>query len=233
MTSASHDLNRLRGRPRQSEREVGRDKLIEQSRKIMNLRPRMDIQRREIAEIVGVTPALINYYFPDKWTLLEAAAYPFVTELVTNITSTLNSQSTDTIKFQEIVSIYLAFHEKSGFALYYYIISSKRLRKRENLSAIQSCRNEVYGLIKQIIPINAPPEQTVETVHAMLWSVCECLGHLPPRQRSPDLVDDTVSANVRAYRPLVLDLFSHGVLNLSSYPRFSARRSPARAASIA
>ncbi len=93
----------------------GRDKLIEQSRKIINLRPRMDIQRREIAEIVGVTPALINYYFPDKWTLLEAAAYPFVTELVTNITSTLNSPINRYNKnFKKLFQFISPFMRKAG-----------------------------------------------------------------------------------------------------------------------
>jgi AcrR family transcriptional regulator len=214
MVSASHELNRLRGRPRQSEREVGRDKLIEQSRKVMNLRPRMDIQRREIAEIVGVTPALINYYFPNKWTLLEEASYPFIKDLIVSVDNLLDSPSGNRKKFEALVEIYLKFHGKSGYAMYYYVIASKRLKKRENINTINAYRSKAYGIIRQIMPSDVPEGHGAETVHAMLWSVCECLGRLPTRYRGQALVEEGGLANVSAFHPLVLDLFSRGVLTV-------------------
>lgn len=216
-----HDLTRLRGRPRQNESEVGRDKLIEQSRKVMKLRPKMDIQRREIADIVGVTPALINYYFPDKWTLLEAAAYPYIRDLVTAVEQVLDAPSTNAQKLEGLISTYLMFQEKSGYALYYYIISSKKLQKRENFDILKSTRSRVYDLIRQNLAIDMPNGHGAATVHAMLWSVCECLGRLPFYHRGQATAEDGVPANVKAYRPLVLELFLHGVLSSRSRSRIS------------
>lgn len=231
MAGVPQEPARLRGRPRQRESEVGRDKLIEQSRKVMQRRPTMDIQRREIADVVGVTPALINYYFPDKWTLLEAASYPVINDLVTTVEELLDSPQPSTQKIEDLIEIYLTFHSKSGYAMSYYIISSRKLKKWENFDLLKACRDRVYALIKEVIPVGGPEVQNAKTVHAMLWSVCECLARLPAR-RQEKAVEDGGPTNVRAHHFLVLDLFTRGVLIPWRHPRTSPLPVPTKVARI-
>jgi len=69
---------RTQGRPVRGDAMAGRDWLIQKTRIAMKFKPRIDMQRREIAEFAGVTPALVSYYFPDKGGLFEAAAKPFL-----------------------------------------------------------------------------------------------------------------------------------------------------------
>lgn len=229
MARAPQEPARLRGRPRQRESEVGRDKLIKQSRKVMMRRPTMDIQRREIADVVGVTPALINYYFPDKWTLLEAASYPLISDLLTTVEELLDSPLSSMQKIEDLIEIYLNFHADSGYAMSYYVISSKKLHKSENFGVLKACRSRVYDLIKEVIPVGGSEGQNPETVHAMVWSVCECLGRLPARRRGHGS-EGGDSAKMRVHHALVMGLFVRGVLIPRCHPQTAPLSVPKRTA---
>jgi len=212
MANLVQERTRLRGRPRQSEREVGRDKLIDQARKVIRLRPRTEIQRREIADVVGVTPALINYYFPDKWSLLEAASYPSIEYLLTTVEAILVSPVSTDRKFETLIQSYLTFHATSGYALEYYINASKNLNKKHNIDAIRSCRDKVCTFIREHHLEEVSDTRSAELVHATLWSVCECLGRLSARHLDSLPAGSVRHVDTRAYQPFVLKLFRHGVI---------------------
>ncbi|TXM67317.1 TetR/AcrR family transcriptional regulator [Methylobacterium sp. WL69] len=209
---------RSRGRPSRSESLGGRKKLVEMARKIMSLRPRTDIQRREIADVVGVTPALINYYFPDKWSLLEAAAYPIVADLVAAIEQLLASTVSPVQKLKALITVYLIYHKNNGYALEYYINASINLEKQTNIDIIKSCRSKVYDLIRQNTPDTMPQTLDAEIVHSMLWGVCESLGRLQVAQTGSTLGQDGDRAYVETYTPLVLTHFLQGILKAPTSP---------------
>lgn len=206
------EVSRLPGRPRQSESEVGREKLIEDARKVISIRPRTDIQRREIADVVGVTPALINYYFSNKWDLLEAASYPSINGLFIAIDSVISSHNSMELKFDKLIDVYLSFHANNSYALDYYIASSRNLGKKENIEAVRYYRNKVCGFIREHYLEEASDARSAEIVHSTLWSVCECLGRLSVRHRSGPPAEGEHHSDMRAYKCFVLRLFLEGVI---------------------
>ncbi|MCJ2082829.1 TetR/AcrR family transcriptional regulator [Methylobacterium sp. J-090] len=218
MVDAVGEQARSRGRPPRSESVGGRRKLIELARKIMSLRPRTDIQRREIANVVGVTPALINYYFPDKWSLLEAAAYPIVVDLIDAVEYLLDSSVLPVQKLEALIAVYLVYHKNNGYALEYYINASINLEKQHNIDLIKSCRSKVYDLIRQNTPDTIPQTLGAEIVHSMLWGVCESLGRLQVAQQGSALAQDGDCAYVETYTPLVLTHFLQGILKAPTPP---------------
>jgi AcrR family transcriptional regulator len=64
---------RAQGRPARGPEVVGRERILAGTREFLRSNKATEITRKNIAESVGVTPALISYYFPERINLLEAA----------------------------------------------------------------------------------------------------------------------------------------------------------------
>ena len=60
------------GRPRVGEQQVGRERIVEGVIEYVRA-GHSDISRREISAYLGITPALITYYFPKGFSLLTEA----------------------------------------------------------------------------------------------------------------------------------------------------------------
>ena len=80
--------------------------MIEKMREIMKSKPKIDIQRREIAEFMGVTPALVGYYFPDKRSLIEEAASPLIDEYITQVKQSLSNAHNPLETFRRLIYIF-------------------------------------------------------------------------------------------------------------------------------
>lgn len=202
---------RGQGRPRQSESEVGRDRLIERTRAAMNLRPRTDIQRREIADVIGVTPALITYYFPDKWSLLEAAAHPVITEHVAAIDHMLASQGSHMNKLKVLIRIYLMFNRDYGYLLDYYISAGEKLDKPKNLQLLVAAHTSIVGFFSDGIANGVFKDTNAGTLQSLLWCICQYLGRIPESQYAPALTPREPHKLMEHHQDLVLELFADGV----------------------
>ena len=86
--------------------------MVEKMREIMKSKPKIDIQRREIAEFMGVTPALVGYYFPDKRSLIEEAASPLIDEYIAEVRKQISASR-------------CPFREAAEFSLYIYKIQPR------------------------------------------------------------------------------------------------------------
>lgn len=75
-------VKRMQGRPTRGVGDVGREKLVEAARAVLRRRMSAVLSRKAVADVAGVTPALVSYYFPDPATLVLAATRPLVGERI-------------------------------------------------------------------------------------------------------------------------------------------------------
>ena len=213
------DETRRRGRPTLREHEVGRDVLLERARAAMNVRPRTDILRREIAEMAGVTPALINYYFADKWQLLEAAAQPIVEAHVVRIHELLSAKHDVAQTLKSLISHYIVFNREHGYLLDYYILSSDKLGRAENLELLSGARAAIIAFFRSAIREKHLREMDPEILQALVWGLCKHLPQLSS-ERHEQVLRSYDEADVNGKQTeIVCNLPFNGVLASATAPR--------------
>ena len=188
---------RGQGRPGTDAQEVGRDRLLERVRAAMRLPPRVDIQRREIADVAGVTPALVSYYFPDKWTLRDAAARPVVEAHIEQIRALLQSAEPLATKLKGLVRQYIAFNREHGHLLDYYMESIQKRGDAEGLDALAAAHREIVAFLHHNVDERNLGGASPEILQSLIWSTCRHVAQLPaerqavlfPSEREDDVID--------------------------------------------
>lgn len=71
-------VKRTQGRPSRGAGDVGRERLVEAARAVLRRPVSTGLSRKAVADMAGVTPALVSYYFPDPGSLMVAATRPLI-----------------------------------------------------------------------------------------------------------------------------------------------------------
>lgn len=80
-------VKRMQGRPSRGVGDVGRERLVEAARAVLRQRMSAGLSRKAVADVAGVTPALVSYYFPDPGSLVAAATRPLIGERINELRS--------------------------------------------------------------------------------------------------------------------------------------------------
>ena len=101
---------RQQGRPKHGESQVGRDRIIAGIVEMVRSGSHGDMSRKEIAQYVGITPALITYYFPKgQLLLIDSIADVFATsyeELDAILSGAADYEERLTAAFRMILAFY-------------------------------------------------------------------------------------------------------------------------------
>lgn len=197
---------RGQGRPPRGGREIGRNHLIESTRGAMRVRPKLEIQRREIAEHAGVTPALVSYYFPDKAVLLEVAAQPVIEGYAADVRLILRSRARPKDKLKRLISLFLAFNSEQGFILEHYLEISVAKRRDENVALLTAVKHELTVFFEQLIATKVVKGDDPQFLPAALWGLCRYVGRRGEADMFKD--DEGFSASPSALAGKVLELIS-------------------------
>ena len=108
-TAKPKTRRRGQGRPAGSANGVGEDALIGAARKLMNNKPPAELTRLEVAESVGVDPALIRYYFKDMDGLLVAVLKQMLVESSVVIQSSKEIRGTPEEKLRRRIETFIDF----------------------------------------------------------------------------------------------------------------------------
>ncbi len=102
---------RVQGRPARGSSNVGRERLIEAARSILRTRPTPGVSRRAVAEVAGVTPALVSYYFPENESLISAATRPIVGARIHELRAILDAGDSRHSRLVRIVSLFVSLNQ--------------------------------------------------------------------------------------------------------------------------
>ena len=127
---------RAKGRPPRGDGEVGRTRLLERTREALKGKPRIDMQRREIAMFAGVTPALISYYYPDKWDLFAAAAKPVIEAYIISVREILRATTPSRLKLEALIGFFVEFNCNHSHLFDFYIENGEKMAGKEYLKEL-------------------------------------------------------------------------------------------------
>ncbi len=169
-------IARVQGRPTRGEKQVGRSRMVEKMREIMKSKPKIDIQRREIADFMGVTPALVGYYFPDKRSLIEEAANPLIDEYISQVRSRISSTDEPLEILRELIYIFVQFNQESGYLLDFYIEHVTTRKNHNSLPKLREIYEEMNGFFSELKRTGLIRGEDPRLVQSALWGMCRYVG---------------------------------------------------------
>lgn len=199
---------RAQGRPPRGEGEVGRTRLLERTRDALKSKPRIDMQRREIALFAGVTPALVSYYYPDKWDLFAAAAKPVIEAYIAEVRSVLHPDLPPRLKVLSLITLFIDFNFHQGYLLDFYLENSDRMARKEDLNKLGEVLEEMRLFFGDLLRDGLVRGESPAFIQSSLWGLCKYLAQQP--RRSEVLTSSEKERMLREMAANVCDLFLNG-----------------------
>ncbi len=197
------------GRPKRSDGNAGRDRLIAAALELMR-QPQIELNRTNLAVLAGVTPALVTYYFEDQLSLIEAVAQPLVEGYLSDLNGILSQPVGVDLRLRNLIKLFLKISRDDGRLLDGYIDFVKRTPKTQGdflmlayaklTLFFQECETERY-----FAKNNVPFSQTV------LWGMCKTVAQTSAL--TPLIADGAVTeAEIEDKQTsLIVDMFLHGL----------------------
>lgn len=199
---------RSQGRPARGEGEVGRMRLLERTREALKAKPKIDLQRREIALAAGVTPALVSYYYPDKWDLLTAAAKPVIESYTAEVRAILGAEGTPHRKVLSLTYLFVDFNFQHGYLLDFYLENNARMARQDDMRHLQEVYGEMRDFFAGLLRDGLMRGDNPAFIQASLWGLCKYVAQQPSLAGLAGLPEkDRV---LRAEAEKVCDLFLNG-----------------------
>lgn len=177
---------RSQGRPAKGDKEVGRTRLLERARHLMNEKPKVDLQRREIALAAGVTAALVSYYFPDKWDLVAAAGQPTIDAYVAEARAIVRATDDPYRQLKAITYLFLEFNFRNSYLLDFYFENSERMSRKADMVAVREVTREIQGFFDGLLQKGILRGDSPAFVQSALWGLCKHLAQQPGLAEEPD-----------------------------------------------
>ena len=183
---------RLQGRPSRGENEVGRAKIVEMLQDLLRRGNHRDVSRKQLAEQVGVTPALITYYFPARDELLLQATEPVVASYLSKIRSTLVSDLDQRVKLWELIQILIyCFKTESGIFAAYWDLRS-RMTDQFAPDLLADMHNEIVDFLNRYFIQDSADLLGEPFPRGALWGLCQIAAHASPVERSRNSMAEDV-----------------------------------------
>ncbi|RYB03259.1 TetR/AcrR family transcriptional regulator [Lichenibacterium ramalinae] len=199
---------RSQGRPARGDGEVGRIRLLERTREALKAKPKIDLQRREIALAAGVTPALVSYYYPDKWDLLAAAAKPVIESYTAEVRAILGDEGSPHRKVLALTYLFIDFNFQHGYLLDFYLENSARMARQDDMRHLQEVYGEMMAFFDGLLRDGLMRGDSPAFIQASLWGLCKYVAQQPSLAGLGDAPER--DAVLRAQAAKVCDLFLNG-----------------------
>lgn len=199
---------RSQGRPGRGDSAVGRARLLEKTRDALKIKPKVDMQRREIALIAGVTPALVSYYYPDKWDLLAAAAKPVVETYTEGVRTIMCSKDQPHFKILSLTHLFIDFNFRHGYLLDFYLENTAKMARQEDLQDLQDIYGEMIAFFSDLLRNGLIRGDSPAFIQSSLWGLCKSIAQQPHLAHLADSVERDRLLRAQAER--VCELFLNG-----------------------
>lgn len=104
-------VKRTQGRPSRGVGDVGRERLVEAARAVLRRHVSAGLSRKAVADVAGVTPALVSYYFPDPGSLVVAATRPLISERISQLLSIIDDDASWHARLGRVAAFLVGLNE--------------------------------------------------------------------------------------------------------------------------
>ena len=168
---------RRQGRPKRGESEVGLSYILRSARDAMRSRPFDILSRKDLSMAVGVTPALISYYFPRGVDVADLVLSPVIHAHLQHLKRTIDGPGSADFRLKIAYrGLIDAFAADKGLFDAYEALASMWPQRRFTL--VDEMRSALSGLVKQCPILHASSPQTASILHAAIWGMCKAAGDI-------------------------------------------------------
>jgi AcrR family transcriptional regulator len=199
---------RAQGRPGRGTDEVGKTKVIEGTRAFLRSQSR-DLTRKDIAEFIGVTPALVSYYFPERFELVEAATAPVVADHADRLQSVVRSHVEPHEKLRRVISSLIDLHFQDGKIVDYFSAHVAHCAKYKGANHYNNVLREVSAAADEYLRQLGDAPFSAEFIAISLWGICKfvaqeaqmmpALGRTVPYDKEEGMDADRVDQAERVF----------------------------------
>ncbi len=185
--------------------------MVEKMREIMKAKPKIEIQRREIADYMGVTPALVGYYFPDKRSLIEEAADPLIDAYISQVKSSLAMINDPLEGLRSLVYIFLKFNQESGYLLDFYIEHVTTRKNHNSLPKLREVYEEMNGFFSELMRTGLIRGEDPRLVQSAVWGMCRYVGQQQNIGDAPLSSTSGESSSLKYIADFIFGLIVNGI----------------------
>lgn len=199
-----------RGRPRNTSESDMRQLLIESTLGVLRERPEYGIQRQRIAAAAGVTPALISYYFPERWNLIYLASLAVMKDYSADLEA-IALRETPTLKdLMKLIELYVQFNTKNPNVLDFYLISLAKTRRQKDFIQFSSIYEKIIEFLRRLIKGGYIREINPVMFQSSLWSLSKYSSQ--NYNIIPNFLDLTYTQNTSGIAQAVFDVLVRGAV---------------------
>lgn len=166
-------VKRPQGRPLRGTGDVGREKLVEAARTVLRRRVPAGLSRKAVADVAGVTPALVSYYFPNPDSLVAAATRPLIGERIDELMSIIDGRAPWHDRLLHVVAFLVALNEADATLI-------DRLIEARRSNALDPMLDSAYGRLRGFYLDGAEAGAwrplDPDLVLYALWGMCQAVA---------------------------------------------------------
>lgn len=197
------------GRPPAKDGVNGRQNLIEKTRELLKAKPRVDIQRQEIAKYAGITPALVSYYFPDKWDLIEASAASLIDKYLCSVLNVTSKKKPGIAEFKALLRIYVEFSFEGGYILDFYLQNITSWKNLQRQAQLRDAHRTILTFFSSLMTSGHLTERDPSIVNSVLWASSHYLAQQAQNRHPADASEST--HNLQSIVEELSNMFLHGI----------------------
>lgn len=178
---------RPQGRPCRGGNEVGKARIVESLRELFRQKGDTRVSRKCLATFAGVTPALITYYFPCKYTLLEEAARPVLEAHARDLGMLLSSNEQSDLVLRRAVQFIFEFYKRDAvlFEVYGDLLRDGECQGLPDYIGLMSEQMSNFLMNWQV----RSPRRSI-MLQGALWGMCKFVVDATRRSAHDEPVDD-------------------------------------------
>jgi AcrR family transcriptional regulator len=205
---------RSQGRPCRGVNEVGRLRIVASLQQMLRERPFDDLSRKSIAKHIGVTPALITYYFPSKQSLIEEAATPIINEYIQKIKSVLQSQSDNPTKLRHLVRTLVDCYRYDAGILKAYSDIVLNQDSSNPINHIELISTEISAFFAELVDTNVCNRYDIAALQGAIWGMCVAVARAEWLQDKHTENTEIISDDENTSLSSVFNLLDGGLTSL-------------------
>ena len=168
---------RRQGRPKSGQDEVGAHYILQKARDALRGRALDLSSRKEISSAVGVTPALISYYFPRGVNLADLILSPVILSHLHRCNEIVESTMPTDTKLREVTDLLIgAFRRDRNLFDAYSVMLHSCNPPEENL--IGDFRVIIGALLTECEGAGFPAPYPTCVQHGAFWGMCRAAADL-------------------------------------------------------
>lgn len=225
---------RSQGRPCRGDNEVGRLRIVDSLQQMLRDQSFEDLSRKSIAKHIGVTPALITYYFPSRESLIEEATKPIIEAYSNSIRTIIYSNLDTATKLSRLVRTLVdAYRYDAGILKAYSDLVSRR-DKSSTFDYLELISSDISVFLTELLQRRPYSAYDLAALQGAIWGMCASVARM---EWTHEQIDTSINLSFPCeadYLTPVLNLLNGGLgfngLEGAPAPRARGTKTAARRA---